>query len=404
MSDGYFDIRGDGSVVLYLNKAVSVKNPKWQARIKVRGASGYRRQSLRTTDFAEAKVFAIQLYDELNFSVMQGLTLNPKPFSAVFDEYIVKQGAKYQSAREISNWNKRLDTLKLYALPYFAKMRIDNIKTNDFSDYLDDRRINFKRKPPTNETLIKERSSILGIFNYALEKGYIVKIPSFPKPAGDLVQRDSWTEAEYKKINAGMREWVQAGKKTGSWKQRYIFQQYFYILTNTGMRIGEARDITWGDFKRVNDLSVVTVFGKTKKRRDVVFTQGSDRYLKNLYDLRVEELKGEKPSLSEYVFLSRRGNGPVESYKTAFNSMIKFCGIPKRGNNGDRTLYSCRHYYATHQIQKQNANVFILANQMGTSVDMIKKYYGHLITEEIAAHIGGREGRNSTETEKVYPF
>ncbi|MBT7906976.1 MAG: site-specific integrase, partial [Marinovum sp.] len=371
MSDGYFDIRGDGSVVLYLNKAVSVKNPKWQARIKVRGASGYRRQSLRTTDFAEAKVFAIQLYDELNFSVMQGLTLNPKSFSAVFDEYIAKQGAKYQSAREISNWNKRLDTLKLYALPYFAKMRIDNIKTNDFSDYLDDRRINFKRKPPTNETLIKERSSILGIFNYALEKGYIVKIPSFPKPTGDLVQRDSWTEAEYKKINAGMREWVRAGKKTGSWKERYIFQQYFYILTNTGMRIGEARDITWGDFKRVNHLSVVTVFGKTKKRRDVVFTQGADRYLKHLYDLRVEELKGEKPSLDEYVFLSRRGNGPVESYKTAFNSMIKFCGIPKRGNNGDRTLYSCRHYYATHQIQKQNANVFILANQMGTSVDMI---------------------------------
>ena len=41
---------------------------------------------------------------------------------------------------------------------------------------------------------------------------------------------------------------------------------------------------------------------------------------------------------------------------------------------------------------------------MGTSVDMIKKYYGHLITEEIAAHIGGREGRNSTETGKVYPF
>ena len=58
------------------------------------------------------------------------------------------------------------------------------------------------------------------------------------------------------------------------------------------MRIGEARSITWGDLKRVKDLSVVTVFGKTKKMRDVVFTQGSERYLRNLYDLRVKELKG----------------------------------------------------------------------------------------------------------------
>ena len=28
----------------------------------------------------------------------------------------------------------------------------------------------------------------------------------------------------------------------------------------------------------------------------------------------------------------------------------------------------------------------------------------HLITEEIAGHIGGREGRHITVTEKVYPF
>ena len=149
-----------------------------------------------------------------------------------------------------------------------------------------------------------------------------------------------------------MRDWVEAGRVVGAWKERYIFQQYFYILTNTGMRIGEARGITWGDFKRIKDLSVVTVFGKTNKRRDVVFTQGGDRYLRNLYDLRVQELRGENPPTSEYVFLSRRGDGPVQSFKTAFNSMIKFVGIPKQGLEGNRTLYSCRHYYATHQIQK----------------------------------------------------
>ena len=84
--------------------------------------------------------------------------------------------------------------------------------------------------------------------------------------------------------------------------------------------------------------------------------------------------------------------------------MIDFVGIPKKGLNGDRTLYSCRHYYATNQIQKQNANVFILSTQMGTSVEMITKYYGHLITEEIAGHIGDREGRKTVATEKVYPF
>ena len=147
------------------------------------------------------------------------------------------------------------------------------------------------------------------MFKYAKNKGYLVEIPNFPKPQGDDAKRDTWTENEYKKINVGMRKWVASGKSVGAWRERYIFQQYFYILTNTGMRIGEARNITWGDLKRVKDLSVVTVFGKTKKMRDVVFTQGSERYLRNLYDLRVKELKGENPRNDEFIFLNRRGRG-----------------------------------------------------------------------------------------------
>ena len=84
--------------------------------------------------------------------------------------------------------------------------------------------------------------------------------------------------------------------------------------------------------------------------------------------------------------------------------MIKFVGIPKQDIIGDRALYSCRHYYATNQIQKQNANVFILSTKMGTSVEMITKYYGHWITEEIAGHIGDRKDSKTTATEKVYLF
>lgn len=404
MTDEYHDIRGDGSIVLYLNKAPSVRNPKWQARIKIRGAVGYRRQSLKTDNFAEAKFLASKLYDETNFSVMQGLTLNPQLFSKIFDEFVVSVTRTKTTDRDIERWKRVVGGMHLYAVPFFGKKRIDNIKTKDFSDFLDYRRTNFKKKPPTNETLIKERTEILAVFRFAKQKGHIADIPDFPKPQSENAQRDTWTEEEYRKITVGMREWVKSGKSIGAWKDRYIFQQYFYILTNTGMRIGEARTIRWGDFKRINDLSVVTVFGKTKKKRDVVFTKGGDRYLRNLYDLRVEELGGTNPSSDEFVFMNRKTGKPVESFKTAFNSMIKFVGVPKSGKDGSRTLYSCRHYYATNQIQKQNANVFILANQMGTSTDMIKKYYGHLITEEIAAHIGDREGRETTKTEKVYPF
>lgn len=42
-----FDVRGDGRVVLY--KRDELKKPKYQARIRVPGSSGYKRVSTRTS-------------------------------------------------------------------------------------------------------------------------------------------------------------------------------------------------------------------------------------------------------------------------------------------------------------------------------------------------------------------
>ena len=87
----------------------------------------------------------------------------------------------------------------MYAVPFFGNKRIDNIKTSDFMDYLEYRRTHFKKNLPKNDTLIRERSTLLGVFKYAKNKGYLVEIPNFPKPQGDDAKRDTWTVNEYKK-------------------------------------------------------------------------------------------------------------------------------------------------------------------------------------------------------------
>ena len=66
-SDGYIDIRGDGRIVLY--KRQHPKNPKWQARISVPNATGYKVVSTKLSDLEEAKRFALNLYEELYMQV-----------------------------------------------------------------------------------------------------------------------------------------------------------------------------------------------------------------------------------------------------------------------------------------------------------------------------------------------
>ena len=65
-------------------------------------------------------------------------------------------------------------------------------------DYLEYRRTYFKRKLPTNDILIRDRSTLLGVFRYAKNKGYIVEIPNFTKPQAEEPKSDTWTEEEYK--------------------------------------------------------------------------------------------------------------------------------------------------------------------------------------------------------------
>ncbi len=54
--DGAIDVRGDGRIVLY--KRPGLKNPKWQARIRVPNANRYKIVTTKTANLVEAQVFA----------------------------------------------------------------------------------------------------------------------------------------------------------------------------------------------------------------------------------------------------------------------------------------------------------------------------------------------------------
>jgi len=52
-----------------------------------------------------------------------------------------------------------------------------------------------------------------------------------------------------------------------------------------------------------------------------------------------------------------------------------------------RSIYSLRHLYGTFRLVYGNVDVFFLAENMGTSVDMIKRHYSHLKITQVADHL-----------------
>jgi len=72
------DVKGDGRVVLY--KREGLKNPVWQARLRIPNSTGYKIVSTKTDDLRAAERFALNLYEELYIHVRSGGSIKSKTF------------------------------------------------------------------------------------------------------------------------------------------------------------------------------------------------------------------------------------------------------------------------------------------------------------------------------------
>ena len=61
----------------------------------------------------------------------------------------------------------------------------------------------------------------------------------------------------------------------------------------------------------------------------------------------------------------------------------------------ERSLYSLRHYYATQRLM-EGIPVYDIAQQMGTSVLMISRHYGHLTSLMKASQFAGSLSEDGT--------
>lgn len=404
MADGKenrIDLRGDGRIILY--KRAGLKDPVWQVRVRVPNSTGYKRVTTKTADQREAERFALNYYEDLYIHVKTGGSIKSKTFKQVFAEW-EKHVATMGHTRRGGSWDETIERVRTYALTFFGQMRMTDIGPVQFADYWEWRKKNYNRTKPSNGTLRRERTCILPVFKYAVSKGYITAVPETEPPKATLERRPTFTLEEWQKLYKAARKWVAEGKSKATGRQRFLAQQYVMILANTGLRVGELRGLRWSDLRTAKtdegSRMIAEVRGKTGAR-EVVFQAGAQKYVERLYDRRTEEL-GDTPPLDEVLFCHKDGT-PIQTMKTAFNSLLEFAEIPVERNGGSRTIYSLRHFYATMRLSN-DTSPFLLAKQMGTSVEMLEKFYGQTVSSSLAARISKGNQTVGTGTGSEYPF
>jgi len=392
--------------------------PNFYMRIRVplSASKGYFRGSTRESDKSRATQVALNKFDELYNRVKSGGTLLTKSFKDLFAEWKVHYPqVSNESDPKYIEWS--INRVGNYPLSFFVEEKndpkVDTLTQTDFEEYWIYRRKNSTKngKPfvPSNNTLRKESTLLNVMFAYAYEKGYLLTELKIKRPAAEKdVRRPAFSKNDYRKLVSGMRKRVKEGWGANA-RDRFYLQQYVLILANCGARVGELRNLTYADITRENydddDSAEVRVLLNLKGKtgiREVVCNKGTEIFFMRLYDHRKEELNSH-PSHDSYVFCHRDGK-PLGTMRRGFDNLLYDMNLTHDTKGRRHTLYSLRHTYATFRLGEE-VSPYLLAKQMGTSVDMLEKHYGQVVNRLVASQITKTRTRHNVKvSEKVYPF
>ena len=414
------DVRGDGTVVLYQrqNRDGSI-NDIWQMRIRLplTASKGNFRGSTGESNQGRATQVALNKFDELYNKVKSGGTLVGKSFKDLFNEWKVHYPRiSNESLPKYIEWS--INRVGNYPYKFFVEEKgnpkVDTITPQQFEEYYIYRKENSSKNgephTPSNDTIRKELALVGQMFAYAFEKGYVIKEVKVKRPSPEKdARRPSFSKEEWRELTGGMRNRVKEG--WGAHKRdRFILNQYVLILANCGVRLGELRNLKWNDVRREkyddDDGNqtvrlILLVKGKTGIR-EVVCNEGTEVFFERLYDYRKEELNAH-PSPDTFVFCHLNGK-PIKTLRKSFDSLLDDLKLKTNSMGKNRTLYSLRHMYATFRLSEE-VSPYLLAKQMGTSVEMLEKHYGQVVNRLVATQITKTRSRQKTKvSDQVYPF
>jgi integrase len=357
-----------------------VQHKRWYARLKVPNEDRYKTVSLKTTDRQDAIDKAFDHDAELRFKVKHEMPVFSRTFAQVAKEF-----SDFQKERSVighithHRWRVLDSHIRTQLNRYIGSNQITLIGPDRWKDYPIWRQKNGKGRTKdevSDGTIRDEMSTLRSIMSYAAEKNYIRDSQVFKgKLPRSKARREEFTPEEYKKLHTFARKWVKEGRQERNRWARLVAYNFILIMCNTGMRPSEAKNLRWSDVhiqkdKHGREFLRLSVHGKGKYR-DLVASGNIATYFE-----RIKEVSNATED-KDFVFTTEEGKPARTLYYWMIESVLKESGLQKTSSGNQRSTYCFRHTYATFRLT-EGVDVYFLAKQMGTSVQMIENHYGHI--------------------------
>ncbi|MBI1300052.1 MAG: tyrosine-type recombinase/integrase [Alphaproteobacteria bacterium] len=360
----------------------------WQCSTYLAGKN--RRVSTKEESLSKAKDFAEDWFLELHGKHKRGEVKNEKTFQKAVDQFLreydfITEGQRNQ--KYVDNQRMRLE---VHLLPFFGKMGLSEITSGQVQEYRIHRRekaIEKLGKPPARSTMHQEIVALRQVLKTALRHGWLQHLPDLSEPykGSSKVSHRAWfSPEEYKQLYTATRN-----RAKNPIRERYQWEyeqlhDFVLFMANTGLRPDEAIRLEHRDVEIIHDegtdeiILEISVRGK----RGVGFcksTTGAVKPYQRLKDREkpeyIDKNKG-KPSPTDKVF--------PKTHRQLLNNILEEEGLKFDRDEQPRTAYSLRHTYICFRLM-EGADIYQIAKNCRTSVEMIEKYYASHIKNSLDA-------------------
>lgn len=367
----------------------------WQCSTYLAGKN--RRISTQEESLSLAKEFAEDWYLGLKGKHRSGDIKGGKTFRYAAEQFqreyeIITQG--HRSPKYIEGQN---DRIRVHLLPYFGPLALSEITPGKVQEYRIHRAQTSKTgKPPARSTLHQEIVALRQILKTAQRHGWIQYVPDLSPPykaSGKISHRAWFSPDEYRRLYEATRE---RAKSPLNNRWRWSCEQlhdYVLFMANTGLRPDEASRLEYRDVKIAHDEATRETILEIEVRgkRGVGYCKSTSGAVVPFRRLR----KRNNPKPTDPLF---PGN-----HRILLNNILDELDLKEDRDGNRRTAYSLRHTYICLRLM-EGADIYQIAKNCRTSVEMIEKYYAaHIKNTLDAAAINVRRPKPVRERRERSP-
>jgi integrase len=413
-------------------------SPHWQCSCSIGGVQ--RRSTTKEESLALAKDVARDWYLGLLGKYQAGGLRKGKPFREIAERFMDEFETLNRDQRSPIYIQGHRQRIKNHLNPFFGDMVLSEITAGRVQDYRIHRTKNglcrvdqFKKakldkqiaeavrlakatgvrlppllpqqdekyRPPSRTALHQETVCLRQILKFANRHGWLEHMPDLSSPyqASSKVSHRAWfSQPEYELLYKNTRE---LAKNQRNKNRRYLYEQLHdcvLFLANTGLRPDEAYRLEFRDVEIVEDdatgktILVINVRGKRgvgycKSMPGAVepFRRLQNR-LRPTRGLELPEVKdsGKANATTSPVLTTPRPNDRIfqRQLSSLFRGVLETLDMRSDREGNPRTLYSLRHTYISFRLS-EGADIYQVAKNCRTSVEMIEKYYASHIKDRL---------------------